>query len=80
MTWAGGDGPPAPARLTPDGGCHALRHSAAAIMLASGDPLEVISKTLGHSGYAITADIYAKVGDTLKRQAADDMNRALTGA
>lgn len=50
---------------------HALRHSAATLMLAQGVPLEVISKTLGHSGLAITADVYAKVGVELQRQAAD---------
>ena len=48
-------------------------------MLASGIPLEVISKTLGHAGYAITADVYAKVGENLERQAANDMDRALSG-
>jgi integrase len=59
---------------------HALRHSAATIMLANGTPLEVISKTLGHAGYAITADIYAKVGHELQRQAAASMNAVLAGA
>jgi integrase len=49
-------------------------------MLACGTPLEVISKVLGHSGYAITADIYAKVGEQLQRQAADALDRAFAGA
>ena len=57
-----------------------LRHSAATIMHAAGVPLEVISKTLGPAGYSITADIYAKVGEELERQAANDMDRALSGA
>jgi hypothetical protein len=39
-------------------------------------PLEVISKTLGHAGYAITADIYAHVGEKIERHAADAMDRA----
>jgi integrase len=56
---------------------HALRHSAATLMLAMGTPLEVISKTLGHAGYAITADVYARVGPALQRDAADAMDRAL---
>jgi integrase len=34
---------------------HALRHTAATLMLAEGVPLEVISRTFGHAGYAITA-------------------------
>jgi integrase len=55
---------------------HALRHSAATIMLAQGVPLEVISKTLGHRGYAITSDIYAKVGHDLQRTAADAIDKA----
>jgi integrase len=55
---------------------HALRHSAATIMLAQGVPLEVISKTLGHGGYAITADIYAKVRDDLQRTAATAIDDA----
>jgi integrase len=55
---------------------HALRHSAATIAHALGVPLEVISKTLGHAGYAITADIYAHVGNKVERDAADAMDRA----
>jgi len=57
-----------------------LRHSAATLMLAQGVPLEIISKTLGHSGYAITADVYAHVGAKLQREAADGIDRALRGA
>lgn len=53
---------------------HALRHSAATLMLAQGVPLEVISATLGHAGLAITADVYAKVTRGLQRQAADAMD------
>jgi integrase len=56
---------------------HALRHSAATLMLAAGTPLEVISKTLGHAGYAITADIYARVVPGLQRDAADAMDVVL---
>jgi len=55
---------------------HALRHSAATLMLANGVPLEVISRTLGHAGLAITADVYAKVTKGLQRQAADAMDTA----
>jgi integrase len=54
---------------------HALRHSAATIMLGMGVPLEVISKTLGHAGYAITADVYAHVRADLQRRAADAMDQ-----
>lgn len=58
---------------------HALRHTAATLLLTAGVPLAVISKTLGHSGLAITADIYATVVPQLQRDAADAMQRALGG-
>lgn len=49
---------------------HASRHTAATLMLERGIPLEVISQMLGHSSYAITADIYAKVKPQAMRSAA----------
>jgi hypothetical protein len=48
-------------------------------LLTAGVPLAVISKTLGHGGLAITADIYATVVP-LQRDAADAMQRALGGS
>jgi integrase len=59
---------------------HASRHTAATLMLNNGVPLEVVSKTLGHAGYAITADVYAKVQPELQRTAATAMDRVLGGA
>jgi integrase len=56
---------------------HALRHTAATVMLTHGVPLAVISKTLGHAGLAVTADIYADVVPELQRCAADAMQRAV---
>jgi integrase len=56
---------------------HALRHSAATVALERGVPLEVISRQLGHAGYAITADVYAHVGREAQRDAADAMQDAL---
>jgi integrase len=58
---------------------HASRHSAATLMLNRGVPLEVVSATLGHAGYAITADVYARVRPQLQRQAADAMQDLLGG-
>jgi integrase len=58
---------------------HDLRHSAATLMLAEGVPLAVISEWLGHAGIAITAAHYAAVVPTLRREAADAMDRALNG-
>lgn len=48
---------------------HASRHTAATLLLESGQPLEVVSAILGHSGIGVTADIYAKVRNDLKRRA-----------
>lgn len=56
---------------------HALRHSAATLMLGQGVPLAVISDVLGHASYAITADVYARVGDELKSEAAAAMDAVL---
>jgi len=59
--------------------CHDLRHTAATLQLAAGVPLTTISRTLGHSSLAITADVYAAVTPDLRRDAADAMDRALRG-
>jgi integrase len=56
---------------------HASRHTAATLMLNAGVPLEVVSATLGHAGYAITTDVYAKVRPELQRTAADAMQGVL---
>ena len=56
---------------------HSLRHSMATAMLAAGVPLEVISRTLGHAGVAITADIYARVLPTAQREAARRLDDAV---
>jgi integrase len=56
---------------------YASRHTAATLMLNNGVPLEVVSKTLGHAGLAITADVYAKVRPELQRKAADVMDQVL---
>ncbi len=59
---------------------HALRHSAATLMLASGVPLEVVSRTLGHAGLAITADLYARVLPAAQQEAAQRLHAVLGGA
>ena len=46
-------------------------------MLNKGVPLAVVSKTLGHAGLAITADVYAEVRPELQRTAADAMDELL---
>jgi integrase len=57
--------------------CHDLRHTCATLQLAAGVPLSTISRTLGHSSIAVTANVYAAVTPDLRREAADAMDRAL---
>jgi integrase len=56
---------------------HNLRHSAASLMLAQGVPLKTIQEILGHSSIAVTSGFYAHLGEQLKREAADAMDRVL---
>lgn len=63
----------------PDVRFHDLRHSAASLMLAQGIPLRSIQDILGHSSIALTANLYAHVGEQLKREAADAMDAVLAG-
>lgn len=48
---------------------HAARHTAATLLLDQGVSLEVVSAILGHSGLAITADVYARPTLDAKRRA-----------
>ncbi|PPF72097.1 site-specific integrase [Rathayibacter sp. AY1E6] len=57
-------------------GLHALRHSAATLMLIAGVPLTEVSRVLGHSSIAITADVYGHPTAESQRVAVD----ALAGA
>ena len=61
----------------PPVGLHALRHSAATLLLAQGVPLVVISELMGHSGIAITAQAYAAIVPSLHQEAASAMDRAM---
>jgi integrase len=56
---------------------HDLRHACASLLLAQGVDLKVVQEILGHASYATTANIYAHVMPTLKRDAADRMDSAL---
>ena len=56
---------------------HTLRHSAASFLLAAGTHTKVVQEQLGHSSYAITADIYSHVAPAQAREAADRMDEAL---
>jgi integrase len=56
---------------------HDLRHSAASLLLAQGVPLRSIMELLGHSSIALTANLYAHVGEQLKRETAEAMETIL---
>lgn len=56
---------------------HTLRHTAASLLLAAGTHTKVVQEHLGHSSYAITADIYSHVTPTQQREAADRLDEAL---
>ena len=53
---------------------HDLRHSCASLLLANGVPLKQIQEWLGHSSFAITADIYAHLDYTSKIASAGAMS------
>jgi len=56
---------------------HTLRHSAASFLLAAGTHTKVVQMHLGHSSYAITADIYSHVAPAQAREAADRLDEAI---
>lgn len=50
---------------------HDLRHGQASLMLAAGVPIAVVSKRLGHSSIALTADTYSHLLGGVGAQAAE---------
>jgi integrase len=56
---------------------HDLRHAYATLMLEDGEELGVISRTLGHSQIATTADVYAHLTPAMLARTADRMNGVL---
>lgn len=58
---------------------HDLRHTCATLLLAEGEPLEVIAERLGHSDTRITSQVYAHVVDELRVRAADRLDAVLAG-
>jgi integrase len=59
---------------------HDLRHGCAALLLASGADLKVVSSILGHSTIRLTADTYAGVVNRLRDDAAEGLERLLMSA
>jgi integrase len=58
---------------------HALRHTAASLLLAEGIQPRVVMELLGHSTIRLTMDTYSHVMPALERDAADRMDRVLSG-
>lgn len=59
---------------------HDLRHLAATLMITSGVPLALVSKTLRHSKVGITADLYAHLTREASLAAADSLGAVLDAA
>jgi integrase len=57
-------------------GLHTLRHSTASALIAAGEHIKVVQELLGHSSYAITADIYSHVNVEQQRAAAERLGEA----
>lgn len=58
---------------------HALRHTHASVLMASGISMHSISQRLGHSNVTTTQEIYAHVIDELKEKDDNLMMQALSG-
>jgi integrase len=58
-------------------GIHALRHSAASLLLAEGVTLSQVSQLLGHSEQRLTADLYGHLLEETAATAAGHMDRLL---
>jgi integrase len=57
---------------------HDARHAAATMLLERGEELGVVSKVLGHSNLATTADVYAHLTRSLTERVAERMDAILT--
>jgi integrase len=53
---------------------HSLRHTCATLLLAEGEPLEVIADRLGHGDTRVTSQVYAHIIDSLRQRAADRLD------
>ena len=58
---------------------HDLRHTHASVLIRLRTPMKVVQERLGHSTFAITADIYSHLGPDLQQQAAGVFGAALHG-
>jgi integrase len=63
----------------PHRGLHATRHTHAELALAGGARLDVVSRQLGHSSIAITADVYGHPDEKAAATEAAIVSRAIEG-
>jgi integrase len=54
-----------------------LRHSCATLLLAAGENPKVVSERLGHSGIAMTLDVYSHVLPSMQQAAAEKLEKML---
>lgn len=59
---------------------HALRHTAATLLLRAGVPIKIVSERLGHASVAITMDLYSHVLPDMQDAAAEAMSAILAKA
>ena len=55
---------------------HALRHTAASLLIADGVPLETVSRMLGHANSRITKEIYIHITQELRNKDNEVLNNA----
>jgi integrase len=58
-------------------GIHGARHTHATLALAAGTRLDIVSRQLGHSSIAITADVYGHPDGEALEEAARKMGTVL---
>jgi integrase len=58
---------------------HDLRHTAASLLINSGDGPRHVMEMLGHSQISITMDLYGHIFESTKRESARKMDEALRG-
>jgi integrase len=58
---------------------HAMRHTAATLMVEAGAPLPAVSKRLGHARISTTTDSYGRTSPKMDDAAAAAIQQALYG-
>jgi len=59
---------------------HALRHTAATLMLEAGTHIRVVADRLGHADPAVTLRVYSHVTPTMQRAASDELDAVLSAS